>query len=384
MQAIPEPAPDPAVPEPVHPEIRPNKKRNRGTTRLLLVVLIAMTCGAALQWGGAKVTTKWSQAAEDEAILDAALGDPELPAEVAARENEPPVRIAAPDTIATEPPASRKKVYPRSQVASINLPGAELMPLQRGSPAFSNSVAQPDPKLSALSEEAQSVPAPQEDQSPPTDQVEAVVVETPVVEDAIVDAAVIQDAVVEDPVVQDAVAEDAAAPDAVIDDAEVAKAEVENLPDEPQVSLVALNPDPPVSTIAEPALPDEVLPDSRPELDIEVALIVPTRVSEDARNVALKVLADGEANVVASARVGYSVKETQVRFYHPNDAEMAALTAKALGAISRDFTDSNVKTRPGRIEVYLAGRGGGSSKSDGDEKQTRFDQFIARLLGGAN
>ncbi|WP_170760929.1 hypothetical protein [Ruegeria lacuscaerulensis] len=110
-------------------------------------------------------------------------------------------------------------------------------------------------------------------------------------------------------------------------------------------------------------------------------MFVPVEVSAEASDNALDVLTSGRASVVATARVGFSVKETQVRYYHPGDAEEAMLAAGALGGISRDFTNSATKTRPGRLEVYLAGNGASSGQKRNLRGQpNQFDVFIARLL----
>ncbi len=113
---------------------------------------------------------------------------------------------------------------------------------------------------------------------------------------------------------------------------------------------------------------------------IEVGLFVPRRVSDDASNKALEALTNGKATVVATARVPYSVRETHVRYYHPDDAINATLAAEALGGIARDFTKAGSKTQPGRIEVYLAGRGGSGNTGNSNRQPTDFDLFIARLL----
>lgn len=116
-----------------------------------------------------------------------------------------------------------------------------------------------------------------------------------------------------------------------------------------------------------------------PAIGLEVSLFVPSRVSQETRNRALELLARGQATVVATARVGYRVRETQVRFYHPDDAENAAMAADALGGIARDFTSSGSKTRPGRIEVYLEGSGG---NADGNSavQPDNAESLIARIL----
>lgn len=144
------------------------------------------------------------------------------------------------------------------------------------------------------------------------------------------------------------------------------------------------------SSVFDPAPEQPVLPvyaegDSLlaadPALAMEVFLFVPARVSADARGKALDVLAGGRARVVSTARVGFSVKQTHVRYYHPDDAEKAMLAADALDAISRDFTGSATKTRPGQIEVYLAGKGGRVDQNQRPQSQpNEFEEFIASLL----
>ncbi|WP_209834408.1 hypothetical protein [Ruegeria sp. HKCCE3926] len=149
-----------------------------------------------------------------------------------------------------------------------------------------------------------------------------------------------------------------------------------------QTSLMVLDPVQQEITFSAAPSYAEVKPLSPAQspIDLEVSLFVPLRVSQDASSRALELLTQGRATVVSTDRVGFRVRETQVRFYHPSDAENAALAADALGGILRDFTNSGSKTRPGRIEVYLAGSGGASSRNS-DPRPTAFDNFIARILG---
>ncbi|MCA0908078.1 hypothetical protein LCM27_16890 [Ruegeria marisrubri] len=149
-----------------------------------------------------------------------------------------------------------------------------------------------------------------------------------------------------------------------------------------QTSLMVLDPVQQEITLSAAPSYAEVKPLSPTQspIDLEVSLFVPLRVSQDASSRALELLTQGRATVVSTDRVGFRVRETQVRFYHPSDAENAALAADALDGILRDFTNSGSKTRPGRIEVYLAGSGGTSSRNS-DTRPTEFDKFIARILG---
>lgn len=149
-----------------------------------------------------------------------------------------------------------------------------------------------------------------------------------------------------------------------------------------QASLIPYDPVPQEITLSSVPSFAEVKPllSVQSPIDLEVSLFVPSRVSQEASSRAFELLTQGRATVVSTDRVGFRVRETQVRFYHPSDAENAALAADALDGVLRDFTNSGNKTRPGRIEVYLAGSGGASQRGS-DQQPTEFDSFIARILG---
>jgi hypothetical protein len=68
---------------------------------------------------------------------------------------------------------------------------------------------------------------------------------------------------------------------------------------------------------------------------------------------------------VRSARTPYSIRETQVRYFHPEDAAAAAIVADRTGAQIRDFTDYRPSPPPGSIEVWVAGRAAGGAASRG-------------------
>ena len=78
--------------------------------------------------------------------------------------------------------------------------------------------------------------------------------------------------------------------------------------------------------------------------------------------------------------MNYTIRQTQVRYYHRDDAAEAAATAEALGGIARDFTDTARKPKPGRLEVYLAGSGGSQATP---ARMNEFERFLRRLLGRA-
>ncbi|CUK14007.1 hypothetical protein RUE5091_03720 [Ruegeria denitrificans] len=113
--------------------------------------------------------------------------------------------------------------------------------------------------------------------------------------------------------------------------------------------------------------------------ETEVSLFVPAGVSKQTSITVLEILTSDQTDVVATARVSYSVKATQVRYYHHKDSEVADLTAKSLGGISRDFTNAGSKTRPGHIEVYLAGTGGSRTRPPNPGADP-VERFVLRIL----
>ncbi|WP_170411171.1 hypothetical protein [Ruegeria arenilitoris] len=121
------------------------------------------------------------------------------------------------------------------------------------------------------------------------------------------------------------------------------------------------------------------LPNHDQPAETGVSLFVPVGVSNETSIAVLEILTSDQTDVIATARVNYAVKATQVRFYHPKDAQIAELTANLLGGISRDFTKSGLKTRPGHIEVYLAGKGGGRKRQP-NRGPDSVERFVARII----
>jgi hypothetical protein len=55
------------------------------------------------------------------------------------------------------------------------------------------------------------------------------------------------------------------------------------------------------------------------------------------------------------APVSITIRQTQVRFYHPEDAEAAQLVAETVGGPARDFTAFRPSPPEGTIEVWIEG-----------------------------
>lgn len=60
-------------------------------------------------------------------------------------------------------------------------------------------------------------------------------------------------------------------------------------------------------------------------------------------------------NVTATAETGTTIRETNVRYYHPADAEAAKVLAAELDVTARDFTNVSPSPPAGLIEVWLRG-----------------------------
>ncbi|MEM6482146.1 MAG: hypothetical protein AAF922_12145 [Pseudomonadota bacterium] len=113
---------------------------------------------------------------------------------------------------------------------------------------------------------------------------------------------------------------------------------------------------------------------------VAISLFIPESLSDEVAGAALETLGGDDTKLVSSERVAFTVRQTQVRFYHQGDAGSAAKTAKAIGGLARDFTATGQKTSPGRLEVYLAGQGGNSG-TVATRRVNQLEYYLLRILG---
>ncbi|MFY2826055.1 hypothetical protein [Ruegeria sp. MALMAid1280] len=99
-------------------------------------------------------------------------------------------------------------------------------------------------------------------------------------------------------------------------------------------------------------------------------LYAPNRLPQEAVDSVVADLTTTGHELNATARVGFRVSQSNVRFYHRQDAAKAAALAKDAGALLRDFTGSKTKTPSGVVELYLAGDGFSSSPVKRTTKRT--------------
>lgn len=78
------------------------------------------------------------------------------------------------------------------------------------------------------------------------------------------------------------------------------------------------------------------------------------------------------------ARVGFSVRDTQVRFFHAADAAAAAVLAGAAGAVARDFTSFRPSPPQGTLELWLEGGTGGPAAGQPSRAKAPSDPLAAR------
>jgi amino acid permease len=78
-------------------------------------------------------------------------------------------------------------------------------------------------------------------------------------------------------------------------------------------------------------------------------------MSGDLKNPAKSLLSAAGYAVDRTVRVDFRISQTNVRYFHPEDAELAAGVAEAVAGTARDFTDYRPSPDPGTIEVWLEG-----------------------------
>ncbi|WP_299409192.1 hypothetical protein [uncultured Roseobacter sp.] len=81
----------------------------------------------------------------------------------------------------------------------------------------------------------------------------------------------------------------------------------------------------------------------------------PTNVKSDALDRNAEILTATGFPVASVNRVNFKVSKTHVRYYSPQDEQVAQAVAAEVGGIARDFTGARNSAPPGRIEVWMAG-----------------------------
>ncbi|TCM84990.1 hypothetical protein EV216_10975 [Rhodovulum steppense] len=96
-------------------------------------------------------------------------------------------------------------------------------------------------------------------------------------------------------------------------------------------------------------------PPPMPAPDVFVRVFVTNAVSDDGIAKTVASLDGAGYDMAPPARVRVVIAETDVRFFHRQDAEAARVLAEHLDGVTRDFTGAARKPRPGQLELWLAG-----------------------------
>lgn len=126
--------------------------------------------------------------------------------------------------------------------------------------------------------------------------------------------------------------------------------------------------------------PDLVAPIETPLRDLRVVVNAPQTVTEVRLSSVVDALQSGGVSP-DPRRVNLTIRRANVRYFHPEDSEAAALIAIAVGADLRDFTDFEPKPEDALIEVWLSGREVGSRREDTDPLD-QLSQELRRLERG--
>jgi hypothetical protein len=91
-----------------------------------------------------------------------------------------------------------------------------------------------------------------------------------------------------------------------------------------------------------------------------VVLLVPAFVPQTRAEDAIDTAAALGIPVDQTRRANLSISQTNIRYFHAEDAEAATILASGLGGVARDFTNFTPPPNPGVIEIWIEGRGGSS------------------------
>lgn len=97
------------------------------------------------------------------------------------------------------------------------------------------------------------------------------------------------------------------------------------------------------------------LPDPAAISGILVHILAPSSLSDERLNSTSAMLEQAGYPLKDPARVGFTVSQNNVRYYHAEDASIAQALAEMVGGTARDFTSYSPSPPAGTIEVWMAG-----------------------------
>jgi hypothetical protein len=157
---------------------------------------------------------------------------------------------------------------------------------------------------------------------------------------------------------------------------------------------------PPPPPVLAPAASPRPLAPRLPELDVAapgsavtVKILAPTNLADAEVDATQGRLGTAGYLLTDAARVGVTVSDTHVRYYHEGDRAAAEALASAFDGTARDFTRSSDQTPPGTVELWLKGsapkavkanagkkKASGKARSNGDAKARQMQVLRDRIL----
>jgi hypothetical protein len=83
--------------------------------------------------------------------------------------------------------------------------------------------------------------------------------------------------------------------------------------------------------------------------------------------------------IADTRRINLSISRSNVRFFHAADAAAAGRLAEEIGAVARDFSAYRPSPPAGTIEIWLAGRATGPTRSASSPKRAERDEQLLLL-----
>ncbi len=110
--------------------------------------------------------------------------------------------------------------------------------------------------------------------------------------------------------------------------------------------------------------------------DLRVVLNAPRTVPDASLAAVINALAESGADP-DPRRVNLTISTSNVRYYHPEDADAATAIAQGIGAQLRDFTDFEPSPPEGLVEIWMAGR---EIENSGNTTNNAFSQLAQDLI----
>ena len=154
----------------------------------------------------------------------------------------------------------------------------------------------------------------------------------------------------------------------------------------PPVALQRIPPARPVSATPVALSQPEPTPEPEPEPSLpffgdvtNVVLMVPAFVPQAQAEETISIAAANGVPVDQTRRASVSISRTNIRYYHAEDAQAAIQLAESLGGQARDFTNFTPPPNPGVIEIWMEGRGGNASASQGSATSRGIEADLQAL-----